>query len=90
MSSRRDLDALLVAVAGREIAPSEAAKRLGTLPFRDLGFARVDTHRELRQGAPEAIMGEGKTPSAGGWYRAGIGRSRRVERARNPRRRPDA
>ena len=31
-------------------------------PFRDLGFARVDTHRELRQGAPEAILAEGKTP----------------------------
>ena len=30
--------------------------------FRDLGFARVDTHRELRQGAPEAILAEGKTP----------------------------
>ena len=32
-------------------------------PFRDLGFARVDTHRELRQGAPEAILAEGKTPA---------------------------
>ena len=31
-------------------------------PFRDLGFARVDTHREQRQGAPEAILAEGKTP----------------------------
>ena len=31
-------------------------------PFVDLGFARVDTDREARQGAPEAIMGEGKTP----------------------------
>ncbi|HLB40022.1 MAG TPA: nickel pincer cofactor biosynthesis protein LarB, partial [Actinomycetota bacterium] len=29
---------------------------------RDLGFARVDTHRELRQGAPEVILGVGKTP----------------------------
>ena len=31
-------------------------------PFRDLGFARVDTDREARQGAPEAILAEGKTP----------------------------
>lgn len=31
-------------------------------PFVDLGFARVDTDREARQGAPEAIFGEGKTP----------------------------
>ena len=38
-----------MAVTDREIPPSEAAKRLGTLPLRDLGLARVDTHRELRQ-----------------------------------------
>jgi pyridinium-3,5-biscarboxylic acid mononucleotide synthase len=31
-------------------------------PFVDLGFARFDTQRELRQGAPEAVLGEGKTP----------------------------
>ena len=31
-------------------------------PFLDLGFARVDTDREARQGAPEAIIAEGKTP----------------------------
>ncbi len=31
-------------------------------PFRDLGFARVDTDREARQGAPEGIIAEGKTP----------------------------
>ena len=35
---------------------------LSDLPYRDLGFARVDTHRELRQGAPEVILGSGKTP----------------------------
>ena len=32
-------------------------------PFEDLGFARVDTHRELRQGFPEVILGLGKTPA---------------------------
>src|SRR6185369_16248377 len=31
-------------------------------PLEDLGFARVDTHRELRQGFPEVILGIGKTP----------------------------
>jgi NCAIR mutase (PurE)-related protein len=35
---------------------------LSDLPYRDLGFARVDTHRELRQGAPEVVLGSGKTP----------------------------
>jgi NCAIR mutase (PurE)-related protein len=34
---------------------------LRTLPFEDLGFARVDHHRSLRQGFPEVIWGEGKT-----------------------------
>jgi hypothetical protein len=62
VTSRRDLEVLLTAVADREVAPADAADRLATLPFLDLGFARVDTHRELRQGAPEAILGEGKTP----------------------------
>ena len=32
-------------------------------PFEDLGFARVDTHRALRQGFPEVILGLGKTPA---------------------------
>ncbi len=44
------------------MAPDEAAELLSDLPYRDLGFARVDTHRELRQGAPEVILGSGKTP----------------------------
>ncbi len=62
VTSRRDIEALLSEVADRTLAPSDAADRLATLPFRDLGFARVDTHRELRQGAPEVILGAGKTP----------------------------
>ncbi|HEX7246576.1 MAG TPA: nickel pincer cofactor biosynthesis protein LarB [Actinomycetota bacterium] len=71
MTTRSDLEALLTAVADRDVAPSEAADRLVALPFRDLGFARVDTHRELRQGAPEAVLGEGKTPEQA----AGIARA---------------
>lgn len=39
----------------------EALKRLKSLPFEDLDFATVDTHRSLRQGFPEVIYGEGKT-----------------------------
>ena len=39
----------------------EALEVLSELPFRDLGFARVDLHRELRQGAPEVVLAEGKT-----------------------------
>ena len=57
-----DLLSLLEAVERGELDPARAAERLAHLPFRDLGFARVDTHRELRQGAPEAVLAEGKEP----------------------------
>jgi NCAIR mutase (PurE)-related protein len=57
-----DLRALLERVRSGETEPATALERLADLPFRDLGFARVDTHRELRQGAPEAILAEGKAP----------------------------
>src|SRR5213595_4067557 len=40
----------------------DAVARLRRLPFADLGFARVDHHRMLRQGLPEAVYGPGKTP----------------------------
>jgi pyridinium-3,5-biscarboxylic acid mononucleotide synthase len=62
VASRPDIDELLEAVARSEIDPKTAAERLATLPYEDLGFARVDTHRELRQGAPEVILGQGKRP----------------------------
>ena len=62
MSSAREVEALLATVAEGELSPSEAADRLRALPFEDLGFARPDTHRELRQGAPEAIYAASKTP----------------------------
>jgi NCAIR mutase (PurE)-related protein len=44
------------------IGPDEAVARLRRLPFADLGFARVDHHRALRQGFAEAVYGPGKTP----------------------------
>lgn len=43
------------------LAPDEAVHRLRRLPFADLGFARVDHHRPLRQGLPEAVYAPGKT-----------------------------
>jgi pyridinium-3,5-biscarboxylic acid mononucleotide synthase len=58
----RRLRALLDEVAAGSVEPSEAAARLVDLPFADLGFARVDHHRELRQGACEIVLAEGKTP----------------------------
>ena len=41
--------------------PEEALKLLCKAPFQDLGFAKLDHHRELRQGVAEVIYGEGKT-----------------------------
>jgi pyridinium-3,5-biscarboxylic acid mononucleotide synthase len=59
---RDDLAALLERVRLGEIEPGDALERLARLPFEDLGFARPDVHRELRQGAPEAVLADGKTP----------------------------
>jgi NCAIR mutase (PurE)-related protein len=59
---RDELEALIEGVRTGEVAPAQALERLSSLPFRDLGFARVDLHRELRQHAPEAVLGDGKTP----------------------------
>jgi len=53
---------LLEAVRRGDVEPRTALERFSTLPFRDLGFARVDVHREVRQEAPEAVLGEGKSP----------------------------
>ncbi len=44
------------------MAEAELADRLTTLPFEDIGFAKVDHHRSLRSGMPEAVYAEGKTP----------------------------
>jgi NCAIR mutase (PurE)-related protein len=43
------------------LSPTAAAERLATLPFEDLGHARVDHHRSLRSGLPEVIYAAGKT-----------------------------
>jgi pyridinium-3,5-biscarboxylic acid mononucleotide synthase len=53
---------LLEEVAGGATSPAAALDRLRSLPFADLGFARVDHHRPLRQGFPEAVYAPGKTP----------------------------
>jgi NCAIR mutase (PurE)-related protein len=55
------LQELLEEVAGGTTSPAAALDRLRSLPFADLGFARVDHHRPLRQGFPEAVYAPGKT-----------------------------
>jgi pyridinium-3,5-biscarboxylic acid mononucleotide synthase len=59
---RAETQKLLEAVRAGEVGTEAALEQLSALPFRDLGFARADLHRELRQGAPEAVLAEGKTP----------------------------
>ena len=56
------LEGLLADVAAGRIAPGAALERLRHLPFEDLQFARIDHHRALRQGHPEVVFCEGKTP----------------------------
>jgi hypothetical protein len=56
------LEALLAEVAAGRLAPHAALARLRNFPFEDLSFARIDHHRSLRQGQPEVVFCEGKTP----------------------------
>jgi NCAIR mutase (PurE)-related protein len=53
---------ILSAVERGELTPEAAAARLKSLPFEDIGTARVDHHRSLRMGLPEVIYAAGKTP----------------------------
>src|SRR5271168_2001918 len=43
------------------VTPDEVVRRVRRLPYADLGFARVDHHRALRQGLPEAVYAPGKS-----------------------------
>ena len=56
------LRTLIEDVAAGRCAPDDAVRQLRRLPFSDLGFARIDHHRDLRLGIPEAVYGPGKTP----------------------------
>lgn len=53
---------LLKQVETGVLSAQQAQKRLSTLPFEDLGFARVDHHRSVRTGMPEVVFAAGKTP----------------------------
>ena len=55
------LEQLLAAYKSGEIETSEAARRIGSLHYEDIGYARVDHSRSTRQGFPEVVFGAGKT-----------------------------
>src|SRR5213593_2183814 len=67
MTSNKQLQDLLDQVARGEVDTTTARERLldafRERPFKDLGFARVDHHRSVRQGFPEVVLGLGKTPA---------------------------
>ena len=57
-----DTKQILKQYKNNEISIEEALLELKKQPFEDIGYAKVDLHRKLRQGAAEVIYGEGKTP----------------------------
>ncbi|PSH05715.1 MAG: 1-(5-phosphoribosyl)-5-amino-4-imidazole-carboxylate carboxylase [Acidobacteria bacterium] len=56
------LKALLEQVRAGAVTPDDALEQINTLPFEELGFAKVDHHRAVRVGVPEVIFGPGKAP----------------------------
>ncbi len=58
-----DIRKLLEQVAEGKLTAGKGVERLKHLPFEDLGFAKIDHHRALRQGYAEVIFGRGKTPT---------------------------
>ena len=59
--NRAQLAQLLKNIAAGKVTPEAGLEQLRFLPYEDVGFARIDHHRSLRQGVPEVIYGEGKT-----------------------------
>lgn len=59
--NKNELYDMLGSVASGKISVDEAVLKLKAAPFDDLGFAKTDHHRALRQGSAEVIYGEGKT-----------------------------
>ena len=61
--NQSELLKILDEIRSGALSPVKAAERVKHLPFEDLGFAKVDHHRALRQGYAEVIFGKGKTPA---------------------------
>lgn len=57
-----DIRRLLEGVSDGSVSIDDALLKLKIKPFEDIGYAKVDTHRKLRQGTAEVIYGAGKTP----------------------------
>lgn len=59
--NQQDLKELLKQVSENKISVEDALLKIKTEPYKDLGFAKIDSMRAIRQGFPEVIYGEGKT-----------------------------
>ena len=59
--NENDIRNLVEALRAGKVGADEAVDRLRRLPFEDIGFAKIDHHRALRQGYPEVVFGRGKT-----------------------------
>lgn len=59
--NKDEIKSLLEAVKENKVDIEDALGKLEDLPFKDLGFAKIDNHREIRVGYPEVIYCEGKT-----------------------------
>lgn len=59
--NKEDIRNLLEDVKNNKVEIEEAMKKIEDLPFKDLGFAKIDNHREIRVGYPEVIYCAGKT-----------------------------
>ena len=59
---KKEWKEMLEKVADGTLTPDEAMLQIKTEPYKDMGFAKIDTHRGIRQGMAEVIYGAGKTP----------------------------
>ncbi|HET7101837.1 MAG TPA: nickel pincer cofactor biosynthesis protein LarB [Terriglobia bacterium] len=60
--SPEEITTMLQQVKAGKLKVEDAVDRLRNLPFEDIGYARIDHHRSLRQGFPEVIFARGKSP----------------------------
>jgi hypothetical protein len=58
---KQDIERLLESVRARKVTVARAVEQLRHMPFEDLGFAKIDHHRGLRQGFAEVVYAKGKT-----------------------------
>ncbi|MDG1928973.1 MAG: nickel pincer cofactor biosynthesis protein LarB [Nitrospinaceae bacterium] len=59
--NQKELEIILINVQKNKLSPADAIKQLQNMPYENIDFAKIDHHRELRNGLPEVIYGQGKS-----------------------------